>query len=327
LRLSLQVMCCLYFMQPTLYGQTTKANTKPSPLEVRTGVYLLNLYDLNMDDHSFYADFYVWHKWKGADFDPTAIELVNAVEKWGLTQTAYDNEQIDTLQDGTCYKIVRIESRFFHSFRLEDFPMDEHVLDVQIENPEYGSDQLVFVPDTGAFVGIRSNLVIDGWKMHNPQLVPQAHDYGTNFGHPEENARTFSKINFTVNLKRPASYFWLKMMLPLLVVMLVGIGALLLHPQYIDTRAQLPIGALLTAVFLQQSYTNALPDTGYMVLMDKIYMLAYIIISGVLLLVIMAGNAVVKANEDVLKKIDWREGWQSGVLVLLFALGVLLLML
>ncbi|HRI58550.1 MAG TPA: hypothetical protein PK228_02470, partial [Saprospiraceae bacterium] len=33
--------------------------------QVRVGVYLMNLYDLNMDEHSFYADFYVWFKWKG----------------------------------------------------------------------------------------------------------------------------------------------------------------------------------------------------------------------------------------------------------------------
>lgn len=295
------------------------------PTQVQTGVYLLNLYDLNMDEHSFYADFYVWFKWKGADFDPTAIELVNSVEKWGLTQTAFDDEQIDTLADGTCYKIMRIEGRFFHSYKLENFPLDEHALDVHIENPEYGSDKLVYVPDTGSYAGIRPTLTIDGWKLHSPQMDIKPHDYGTNFGNPQENAGNYSQMTFMVKLRRPASYFYLKMMLPLLVVLMVSIGALLLHPQYIDTRAQLPIGGLLTAVFLQQSYTNALPDTGYMVLMDKIYMLAYLIISAVLLLVIMAGNAVIQANEALLNKIDWREAWQSGALVLLFMLGVLML--
>jgi Ca2+/Na+ antiporter len=87
----------------------------------------------------------------------------------------------------------------------------------------------------------------------------------------------------------------------------------------------LPIGGLLTAVFLQQSYSSALPDTGYMVLMDKIYVLAYGIISGVLLLVITAGNALVKGEEAIVHRIDWREAWQSTVLFLLFVIGVLLL--
>jgi len=59
----------------------------------------MNLYDINISDHSFYADFYVWFKWKG-NRDPTKIEFVNAIEKWGMTQTTfYDSTKI--LANGT----------------------------------------------------------------------------------------------------------------------------------------------------------------------------------------------------------------------------------
>ncbi len=293
--------------------------------QVQTGAYLLNLYDLNMDEHSFYADIYIWFKWKGLDFDPTAIELVNAVEKWGLTQSTFNEEAIDTLEDGTNYKMVRVEGRFFHSYKLANFPLDEHELEIHIESPEFHHDQLVYVPDTGNAAVIRPTLHIDGWRLHSPVLKSSVHDYASNFGNPMGESSEYSKITFSFKLERPLSYFLLKMMLPLFVVILVSIGALLLHPQYIDTRAQLPIGGLLTAVFLQQSYSTALPDTGYMVLMDKIYLLAYGIISGVLLLVILAGNALVQPEEAVVRRIDWREAWQSTVLFILFVAGVLFL--
>lgn len=295
-----------------------------APTEVRTGMYLLNLYDLNMDEHSFYADFYVWFKWKG-DIDPTNFELVNAVEKWGLTTSAFDEDSVQTLQDGTHYRIMRIEGRFFHSYKLEHFPLDEHELDIQLENPDFPTDKLIYLPDTGSSADIRPSLHIDGWRIHSPKLVQKEHDYHSNFGNHEENARSFSNLTYTIALKRPLSYFFLKMMLPLFVVMLVSIGALLLHPSYIDTRSQLPIGGLLTAVFLQQSYNSALPDTGYMVLMDKIYLLAYAIISGVLLQVILAGNAIIKGNDSTVHKIDWQEAWQSILLFTAFAIGVVVL--
>ena len=188
-----------------LFAQDQKQENAPAT--VQTGVYLLNLYDLNMDEHSFYADFYVWFKWKGIDFDPTAIELVNAVEKWGMTQTAFNEESIDTLTDGTCYKILRIEGRFFHSYKLANFPLDEHELDIQIENPEYDASELVYLPDTGAFAAIRPTLAIDGWKLHSPQLTSVTHDYETNFGNPQENAQIFSKITYVFKLKRPFTYF------------------------------------------------------------------------------------------------------------------------
>jgi len=265
------------------------------PQQVKVGVYLMNLYDLNMDEHSFFADFYIWFKWKGS-IDPTNIEFVNSIEKWSIISAPSGDGTDSLLKDGTNYRIFRVEGRFFHSFLLNRFPLDRHGLDIQIENPEHPADSLAYLPDT-AGAAIRNTLQLVGWQMEGCKLESGVHDYRTNFGNPEENAQRYSNLTCMVFLARPMSYFLLKMMLPLIVVMLVSIGALMLHPTHIDTRASLPIGGLLTAVFLQQSYSDALPDTGYMVLMDKIYLLAYVLISLVLLQVIRSGNRLVKQTD------------------------------
>ena len=115
-----------------------------------------------------------------------------------------------------------------------------------------------------------------------------------------------------------------EMLLPIFIVMLVSTGALLLHPTYIDTRSSLPIGGLLTAVFLQQSYSDALPDTGYMVLMDKIYLLCYLLISLVLLQVIRAGNDLMKKGK-LEKQIIRRERRFAWIYLAAFATGILIL--
>jgi hypothetical protein len=261
-------------------------------------MYLANLYGLNMEEHSFYADFYIWFKWKG-DIDPTSIEFVNAIEKWSMNNATFDGDSTPVvLKDGTNYKIYRIEARFFHSFSLNNFPLDKHALDIQIENPEYPIDKLIYVPDTNAAM-IRQSLNLVGWNNEGCKLSSTVHDYGTNFGNPEENAQQFSNLTYSITLSRPPSYFLLKMLLPIFVVMLVSIGALLLHPDHMDTRSSLPIGGLLTAVFLQQSYSGALPDIGYMVLMDKIYLLCYTLISLILLQIIRAGNLSSASKAEV----------------------------
>jgi hypothetical protein len=292
------------------------------PQQVKTGVYLMNLYSLNMDEHSFYADFYVWFKWKG-DIDPTEIEFVNAIEKWSMDQATFDGDSTPvTLKDGSKYKIYRIEGRFFHSFLLNKFPLDRHILDIQIENPEYPADSLVYVADDDG-AEIRKTLKLVGWETDYCQLATTVHDYGSDFGNPEENAQRYSNITYAVALSRPFSYFLLKMLLPLLVVMLVSFGALLLHPTHIDTRSSLPIGGLLTAVFLQQSYSDALPDTGYMVLMDKIYLISYVLISLVLLQVIRAGN--ITAYDQPLDAQIRKERRLAWLYLGVFLLGVLVL--
>ncbi len=290
------------------------------PQEARVGFYLMNLYGLNMDEHSFYADFYVWFKWRG-DIDPTNIEFVNTIEKWSMATVGFDGDSTPVvLKDGTKYKIFRKEGRFFHAFSLNRFPLDQHMLDIQIENPEHPADSLIYLPDTNAAL-IRNTLNIVGWERKGCELATQIHDYGSNFGNPEENAQRYSNLSFNITLARPFSYFLLKMLLPLLVVMLVGIGALLLHPEHIDTRSSLPIGALLTAVFLQQSYSDALPDTGYMVLMDKIYLLSYVLISLVLLQIIRTGNITAKGGGGM-KAILRKERRLAMVYLAIFLLGV-----
>ncbi len=301
---------------------SSQSGTSAQPQQVRTGIYVMNLYSLNMDEHSFYADFYVWFKWRGR-IDPTNIEFVNVIEKWSMDKTGFDGDSTPvTLKDGTKYKIMRIEGRFFHAFALNAFPLDRHALDIQIENPDYPADSLVYVPDTVS-TGVRRTLDLGGWNQVGHRMESRVHDYGTDFGNAQENARHYSNLTFLLTLVRPLSYFLLKMLLPLIIIVLVSLGALLLHPTHIDTRSSLPIGGLLTAVFLQQSYSDALPDTGYMVLMDKIYLLCYALISLVLLQVIRAGNQVTHEHSD--KQIMRDERRQAALYFGIFLLSVLLL--
>jgi hypothetical protein len=60
-------------------------------------------------------------------------------------------------------------------------------------------------------------------------------------------------------------------------------------------------------------------------LMDKIYLLCYLLISGVLLQVIIAGNLLVKGSKASVKKVDMQERWLALTFALLFGVGVVVL--
>jgi hypothetical protein len=115
------------------------------PQKVYTGIYLMNVYDLDVNEYSFYADFYLWFKWKG-ERDPTNIEFVNSIEKWGFTQTMFHDTAL-VLPDGYSYNGMRVEGRFYYSFALSRFPLDRHSLDIRLENIIYPIDSLVYVPE------------------------------------------------------------------------------------------------------------------------------------------------------------------------------------
>lgn len=313
----------LLFLALCLLGPCLPTGAQ-SPQQVLTGVYLMNLYDVNLDENSFYADFYIWFKWKG-EIDPTGFEIVNEVEKWGKTLEPFE-DSIITLDGGWKYQGFRVEGRFTHPFLLERFPLDRHPLEIHIEHPDYPADVLAYIPDTtSADVHFRPELLLAGWDILGASLVPGSHSYGTDFGNPDTPAATFSDFIFRFTLTRPVSYFLLKLLLPLTIVILAAIGALLFFPSYVDARISLPVGSLLTAVFLQQSYTDALPDVGYMVLMDKIYLLAYLLIAAVMLQLIITGNRLsrFKKKEYNLEALKKREQRMAAGYLAVYLFGIL----
>lgn len=291
--------------------------------QVKTGLYAVNVYNIDSSTNTYYADFYVWFNWKG-EIDPIAqLEFVNGVEDWGTTQVpGYEEPQ--SQPDGSLYQIVRIESRFVQPFELTRYPLDEQQLQITLENSVYPIDQLVYIADTQDS-GFADTLKVPGWHIEGFQLENLVHDYGTNFGQAGETSR-YSTIRYSIEIARPLSFFVWKLLLPLLIVLLSSWCAFLLAPRFVDARTLMPITALLTIVFLQQSYSAGLPDVGYLVLLDKIYALAYVLIIAAILETIITADWIkdeTPENEARVVKFD-RAFLVAQLVILVGGLAILL---
>ena len=236
----------------------------------------------------------MWMRWTG-DIDPTGtLEFTNMVEEWGKQQ---ENllEEPKVLADGSMYQILRVEGRFVQPFSLADFPLDQQKLSIMIEDTTNGADAVSYVIDKDSS-GIGDSLQIPGWKMHGWSSQTFTHDYGTTFGETETPS-AYSAAEFSIDISRPTSFFYWKLLLPLFIVLIAALSALLIRPQDLDVRTALPAGALLTAIFLQKSYSDGLPDLGYLILMDKIYLVVYALIVLTLIRAITSYRASKDADE------------------------------
>lgn len=245
--------------------------------QVKTGVFVVNLYDVDAERNTFYLDFYVWFKWKG-DINPAAnLELSNGVEDWGLSSVPV-NEEPQELPDGSFYQAWRLEGRFVQPLVLRRYPLDRHNLNILIENSVFTTDQLVYTVDEESS-GFSDVLTVPGWVIQGFEVSSLVRQYATNFGDSRlASEPQHSVFQYSLQIARPVSLFLWKLLLPLIIVVVASWGSLLLNPEFVDSRIALPVTALLTAVFLQQSYSSNLPDAGYLVLLDKIYALAYVLI-------------------------------------------------
>ena len=72
-------------------------------------------------------------------------------------------------------------------------------------------------------------------------------------------------------------------------------------------RTALTATALLTLVFLQKSYSDELPEIGTLVLMDKIYAVAYLLVLATLGHVVAIANWQKRADvaDHHVARMDW----------------------
>ena len=274
--------------------------------KVLTGIQLMNIYDLDINKHSFYADFYLWFKWKG-DINPIDIEFINSIEKWGSTRRVF-YEPAKLLPDGYFYNGMRVEARFYHAFDLAAFPLDKHELNIHMENNLHPADSLLYVADSNAMF-MRKGFALSGWNILAMKTEEHKNIYPTNLGETYKSDVAFSNFTFKLNIERPIRYFLLKLFLPLLITIFISLSALLISVERTDARISVVMGSLLTAVFLQQSYSSALPDVGYMVLMDKIYLLVYLMIMLIMLRVVWVGRELAyntNFQQITVKNIDFK---------------------
>lgn len=260
------------------------------PQQVVVGFYVNNLQDLDQENSSYYVDFFLWLRWTG-DNDPSAtIELTNNIERWGLTQNPV-YEEPKTLEDGQKVQAFRIQGRFFEPFDLAAYPLDQQHLTLTVEDIASPSTAVQYVADTEQS-GVDASARVPGWTITDDRVTTGLHTYETDFGEPglTPDDATYSTASLTITIDRPDTFFVFKLLLPLVIVLLLAGSVLLTHPSLVEVRLAAPGTALLTLVFLQQAYSSTLPEIGQLVLLDKIYAVAYSLVIVLIATVILTSH-------------------------------------
>jgi len=309
MRLSvLKIILLLLFITSQNIARAKKTsepvNSKPSVASL--GVLIVNVYELDMASNSFYADFYLWCRWKGKVDPLKDLEFTNSEEQWGFTKTELYEAPLK-LKNDIYYNCIHVQGKFRHNFVLNNYPIDEQKLDIVLENSFYTSDELIYKADLSNSK-FQPDISIPGWEIERFYTSNTKHVYSSNFGLPEtpDNDK-YSNLTFSVSIKRPLEFFIWKLLLPLVIVLLSSLGATIIYPSYIDARIYAPVGALLTTVFLQQGYSSQLPDISYLILTDKIYVITYIaILTGIFHAIYTANLVKGGGDEDIkrAKKLD-----------------------
>lgn len=249
------------------------------PEQVIVGAYINDIQELDFKANNYVVDLYVWFRWKSRELDPSkTMEFMNRYASDDNIREALFEAPME-MPDGSLYSIVRYQGRFATKFPLEDYPFDTQLLRVVMEDTVTAADKQVYAPDANGGVGMNPEITLPGFHVGKPVMEVTSNTYPTNFGDlSQPDATAYSRLNVTVPVTRPIVAMSIKTFVPILLIVICSALVFFVRPRYIEGRIGLCITALLTLVALQLASGSSLPDVDYLMMLDKIYLLAYVFI-------------------------------------------------
>jgi hypothetical protein len=240
---------------------------------VKVGVYINDIQAIDLRNHAFSADIYVWFRNKDPALQPgSTFEFMNLVNAVDHLQTALQKEPLPQ-PDGSTYELFRHQGLFSTKFSVRTYPFDRQTLKIELEDQQNTADRQEYVVDE---ISMNPNVQIPGYAIGKPTMTIVNKAYPTAFGDlSNPQALPYSRAIVSIPIARPALSGAVKVFLPILIILMVAAAALVLHPSHVDARVGLAITALLTLVALQFTVSQNLPEVGYLLMLDQVYLASY----------------------------------------------------
>ena len=236
--------------------------------QVEIGIYLLDLYDLDLKSGSFIGDFYLWLRWKDDELDPTKFEFMNG------EMVARDNPDRKKVGDLN-YMSYRVRGKFRTSLDFRDYPLDKQLLVIQIEDTTLDANTLMYVADN-ANMAFSSSFHIYGWESADtPTYQSVMQTYETNYGEPliaSGEQSTYSRFVFYIPIKHAgADLIYFKTFIGVFISVAIAYLSFLIDPQDLDPRFGVGVAGIFGAVSSMIVVSSNMPENPYFTLSDKIH--------------------------------------------------------
>lgn len=256
---------------------------------VTVGIYITSIHDIDFKQKEFTITFWLWLKYKNKDFDflnNLEVPQAKTVDK-SFSTVDSSGERI-TMQ-------MKMQCVMKDSWRINNFPFDRQKLRLSIENSQFDSRYLVFVPDT---VGqsFDPRFTLRGWLIDSCIITTGSKSYETAFGDEKLAAphTEYSAYRVRLSIKRDASGLFWKMFIGMYIAFLISYICFFIHADAMDSRFGLSVGSLFAVVGNKYIIESTLPESTTFTLVDTLH--------GITLFFILAVIAVNAYSMRLLKK-------------------------
>jgi hypothetical protein len=203
---------------------------------------------------------------------------------------------IDTLEDGRIYLLMKLQCEMKGTWRINNFPFDRQRLRFGIENSTYDSRELVFTADTlGEHFG---KFFLMGWEKDSFNITTDNRRYETAFGDPayDKPRSEYSSFRVTVVVHRESWELFFKIFLGMYISFLISCVCFAIHPDKMDSRLALSVGALFAVIGNKYIVDSSLPESSSFTLVDTLHGLTLFFVFSVIASSVRVHNFI-KQNE------------------------------
>lgn len=238
-----------------------------NPVPVAVGIYLDRIPALSIKDVDWTADFYLWFRWQGDDVNPGERFVIVDGQ---IESKEKEDEYVD--DQNNHYELYRVIAKITKLYDVTRFPLDEHMLVINIECPEYMRDEMVFVPDS-ELCKVSSRARLAGYRVTSSAAVEKPHGYRSSRGDPRLRSdfhAIYSEFRFGIDIERDGWGFFFKLFQGLYASLAIALTAFFIKPTDVDPRFGLGVGAFFASIANTYITASMIPDTGTMTLADTI---------------------------------------------------------
>ena len=253
------------------------------PVNVKTGLFLTNLIDVDEVKETFRISGYLFMTWKdprlafspaaGGDTDrsykPDSIWVPHVFLVNATVQREKTNINIRGTPDGTVHYLELFKAELTTSFYLEPFPFDTESLEMFVEPFLDERDTMTLEYDNQvAGVGTEPFVELAQWKILGVQGTEQRHAIA-------KTGKEISELEIDVVVRRRYRYYIWKVFLPLLAMVAIAYSAFWIKTSDYYTQISITLTAILTEIAFLFAISSSLPKVPYLTFIDAFFLVTF----------------------------------------------------
>ena len=291
------------FIPPNLY----------EPVPVAIDVFILDIFEISEPDGYFEVDAFLIAEWidERLSFDADEYGYDWKIYRGPILEKKFKNEiwwpdlyvtngvgtreiissDLVISPDGFLRYEERFNAKVQQDFDLEDFPFDEHSINLSIGTFSYLSNEVNFTQLTGS----DDNFT---WQTNEWTVIDQGKAVIGHIAYPD--------ITYTMSIQRLYGYYVSKFILPLLLIVTISWAVFWMDLEDVNIADRLGISftSMLTVVAFDFVSSDNLPKLSYPTTLDIILAASYVFLALTVLIIVYDSILVKKDRLNLARKID-----------------------